>query len=193
MRPRRLVGRTRSSRDCANAPAMRRTRSDTRGGVLFPNRLHGARVSVKKLRYAMEIATATGRIDFEHDLRQVRKAQELLGGMHDHDVLAASLRTARLGAQRLLPLIELERRRLHTRYLRRRAALLKISGRAAVCERRDHRSLAIRRSMLAASVPLAMLAVPLVRRARRLDVVNPPAAPRSPSAFGIQRDQLRAG
>lgn len=136
------------------------------GGVLFPKRLHGARVSVKKLRYAMEIATATGRIDFEGDLRQIRKAQELLGRIHDHDVLADGIRAARLGAQRLLPLIELERRRLHTRYLRRRAALLDISGRVAVSASRDHRALSIRRSVLAASVPLVMLALPLVRRAR---------------------------
>ena len=94
------------------------------------------------------------------------KRRNCSGALHDYDVLAAALRTARLGAQRLLPLIELERRRLHTRYLRRRAALLDISGRVAVSVSRDHRSLAIRRSMLAASVPLAMLAVPLIRRAR---------------------------
>ena len=136
------------------------------GGVLFPNRLHGARVSIKKLRYAMEIATATGRIDFERELKPIRKAQELLGRVHDHDMLADAIRGARLGALRLLPLIELQRRRLHERYLRRRAALLEICGDAAVRASRDHRSAAARRAMLVASVPLAMLAVPLARRAR---------------------------
>jgi CHAD domain-containing protein len=33
------------------------------GGVYFPNRLHGTRVALKKLRYAVEIATATGLFD----------------------------------------------------------------------------------------------------------------------------------
>ena len=85
------------------------------GGVAFANRLHRARVSLKKLRYSMEIATATGQGNFEQELRLLGKAQDLLGRLHDHDALADALRNARLGAQRLLPLIELQRRRLHSR------------------------------------------------------------------------------
>ena len=139
---------------------------DRAGGVAFPRRLHGARVSLKKLRYAMEIATATGQANFEHELRSMRKAQELLGRLHDHDVLADALRNARLGAQRLLPLIELQRRRLHSRYVRRRAALLEACKRAAASANRAHRAVAVRDGLIVASVPLAMLAIPLVKRAR---------------------------
>ena len=136
------------------------------GGVAFPKRLHSARVSLKKLRYSMEIATATGQGNFEQELRLLSKAQELLGRLHDHDALADALRNARLGAQRLLPLIELQRRRLHSRYLRRRAALLEACGRAAVSASRAHRAVTVRDGLIVASVPLAMLAIPLVKRAR---------------------------
>jgi CHAD domain-containing protein len=136
------------------------------GGVLFPNRLHGARVALKKLRYAMEIATETGRADFEGQLGPIRKSQELLGRIHDHDVLAAALEQGRFSARRLLPLVEMHRRRLHERYLRRRATLLEICRGASVSATRDRRSSAAKRALLVASVPIAALALPLARRAR---------------------------
>jgi CHAD domain-containing protein len=135
------------------------------GGVIFPTRLHATRVAIKKLRYAMEIATATGVADFERQLRPIRKAQDLLGGIHDHDVLAESLKNAQLGRQRLLPLIELNRQRLHERYLRRRDALLDACGNA-VGPSVDHWTPAVKRTLIAASVPLALAALPLVRRGR---------------------------
>jgi CHAD domain-containing protein len=135
------------------------------GGVLFHNRLHATRVAMKKLRYSMEISTATGREDFEQELRAVRKTQELLGRLHDLDMLAGAVRDARLGAQRLLPLIDLHRRRLHERYLRRRDAVLATCAHASVAASRDRRA-RLARTALVASVPLAMLTMPLIKRAR---------------------------
>lgn len=135
---------------------------DRAGGVLFSNRLHEARIAMKKLRYAVEISIETGHGDLGDVLRPLRKAQELLGRLHDLDVLAEALRAE--GALRLLPFVEYQRRRVHERYLRRRPALLDACGAAARAASRDHRLLGLRRTALVASLPLALLAVPLVRR-----------------------------
>jgi CHAD domain-containing protein len=134
------------------------------GGVIFSNRLHGARIAAKKLRYAMEIATETGHADFRPQLQVLKKSQELLGSLHDHDVLNGALRTEGAGAQRLLPMIDMRRRRLHERYLRRRDALLEVCEAAARGASRDQRSMLARRVAMAGALPLAVLALPLVRR-----------------------------
>lgn len=95
------------------------------GGVYFPNRLHKGRVSLKKLRYSAEIATATGLLDALALLRPLKKAQELLGRMHDRDVLAQYAEEASDSAARaLVPVLEMQRRQLHQRYLRRRQDLM---------------------------------------------------------------------
>ena len=136
---------------------------DRAGGVLFPNRLHGARIAMKKLRYAIEISIATGQRGLEDPvLRPLRKSQELLGRLHDLDVLSGALQTKE--ALRLLPFVDFQRRRVHQRYLSRRAAVIEACAVAARTASRQHRSVAARRAALIASIPLAMLAVPLVRR-----------------------------
>ena len=134
------------------------------GGVMFSNRLHGARIAAKKLRYVMEIAAATGHAHFRDELRVLKKSQELLGSLHDHDVLADALRAAGAGAVQLLPMIDLHRRRLHARYVRRRDAILDVCEAAVRAATRDHRSMLARRAALAGALPLAVLALPLVRR-----------------------------
>ena len=149
-------------RDLAGAVA---AAIDRAGGVIFSNRLHEARISIKKLRYAMEIATVTGRADLERSVRSVRKAQQLLGSIHDLDVLAQALSKTRHGEERILPVVEHQRRTFHDRYLRRRAAVLAACSAAATAARREDRARVARRTALIASVPIAMLAVPFARRA----------------------------
>jgi CHAD domain-containing protein len=138
---------------------------DRAGGVMFSTRLHEARISIKKLRYAMEIATVTGRANLERSVRSVRKAQQILGSLHDLDVLAEAVRKTPHGEQRILPVVEYQRRALHGRYLRRRAAVLAACSDAATAASRGHRARIARRTALIASVPIAMLAIPFARRA----------------------------
>jgi CHAD domain-containing protein len=151
------------------------------GGLSFPNRLHRLRIALKKLRYSMEIASETGRGAFSRELRGMKKAQELLGRIHDHDVLADALRDERLGQSDLQPLVEFRRRELHARYLRRRAGILEVCARAARSASRHHRSLAGRRAAVVATLPLAVLAVPLLRRASRREARDHRRAPASAS------------
>ena len=138
---------------------------DRAGGVMFSNRLHEARISIKKLRYAMEIATVTGRANLERSVRSVRKAQQILGCIHDLDMLAEAVRKTPHGEQRILPVVDHQRRTLHDRYLRRRADVLAACSDAATAASREHRARVVRRTALIASVPIAMLAIPFARRA----------------------------
>ncbi len=59
------------------------------GGVYFPNRAHAARVTIKQLRYAVELAGATGAWQPRRGLKPLRRAQESLGDAHDHELLIA--------------------------------------------------------------------------------------------------------
>jgi CHAD domain-containing protein len=69
-------------------------------GVYFPNRAHGVRVAVKKLRYLVE---------FQDDrdaarrpvLRALKRAQDVLGRLHDREMLARRL--GRLARDRDIP------------------------------------------------------------------------------------------
>ncbi len=60
-------------------------------GVYFPNRAHRTRVAVKKLRYAVEIAQATGMWRPRHVLQDLKRAQATLGRLHDLQVLSDGL------------------------------------------------------------------------------------------------------
>ncbi|MBP1635892.1 MAG: hypothetical protein H6Q10_2466 [Acidobacteria bacterium] len=62
-------------------------------GTLFtPDRLHAVRVSVKKLRYTLELArTFSTRQHHAPPIPPLKEAQEVLGRLHDLDVLATEL------------------------------------------------------------------------------------------------------
>jgi CHAD domain-containing protein len=60
---------------------------DEAGGVYFPKRLHEVRVSAKKLRYTLEMASAVGVWRPPHMLKDLREAQTILGDLHDVQVL----------------------------------------------------------------------------------------------------------
>ena len=100
------------------------------GALYLPDRLHGVRIAVKKLRYAVELSAEVSRERSSADLRmhdvqmlidQVRQTQASLAPpsvtvWRELDTLVASL--------------EDDCRRLHARYMRERDAL------SAVAERR---------------------------------------------------------
>lgn len=56
-------------------------------GVYFPHRAHNARIAIKKMRYAMEIADETSSTDRRPAIRELKKAQDLLGELHDRQEL----------------------------------------------------------------------------------------------------------
>jgi CHAD domain-containing protein len=56
---------------------------ESASGVYMPNRLHRVRISTKKLRYLLELADATGMSISSYLVRDLRKAQDTLGRMHD--------------------------------------------------------------------------------------------------------------
>jgi CHAD domain-containing protein len=106
-------------------------------GIYLPDRLHEVRIAVKKLRYAMEIARELRGSRAVAKIRTLKRAQDLLGRMHDLEVLIARIRgiqgspsapTLRVSADldRLVRRLETESRQLHGHYIASRPALLSI-------------------------------------------------------------------
>jgi CHAD domain-containing protein len=99
-------------------------------GVYFPRRAHGARIAIKQVRYATEIADATGLTAVQAAIKTLRKGQEILGDLHDRQALADTLegfgKDDRVDPVRILlsrQVLEREMMQLHAQYLARRADL----------------------------------------------------------------------
>ena len=104
------------------------------GAVYLAERLHSVRIAVKKLRYALELSADVAGHKGMPELTQLRRAQEVLGRLHDLQVLIdrtretqASLTPPDLAAWRelgrLVISLEEDCRRLHGRYMHDSAAL----------------------------------------------------------------------
>lgn len=114
---------------------------DAAGAIYLPDRLHQVRIAVKKLRYALEIARDLTRSRAEARIRALKRMQDLLGRMHDLEVLIARTRGLQAAAVRDLQLssdldqlvrrLETEARQLHGRYLAQRRTLLDLCNRVA--------------------------------------------------------------
>jgi CHAD domain-containing protein len=107
------------------------------GGIYLPDRLHQVRIAVKKLRYTLEIAKELSRSRAAARLRMLKAVQDLLGRMHDLDVLIMRIRafqgsdrapTLKVSADldRLVRRIEMECRQLHVRYMGYKRKLLEL-------------------------------------------------------------------
>jgi CHAD domain-containing protein len=116
------------------------------GAVYLAERLHAVRIAVKKLRYALELAADADHVKSSPDLKQLRRAQDVLGRLHDLQVLVDRAREVQgeltppdLNAWRELDVfvvaLEQDCRRLHARYMHDRDALValcaRLSGRPA--------------------------------------------------------------
>lgn len=110
---------------------------DSAGSIYLPDRLHEVRLAVKKLRYALELGRTAGRSRASARLRTLETAQDLLGRMHDLEVLIARVRAVQGAPQgptlslssdldRLVRRLETECRQLHGHYMSMRKALLTI-------------------------------------------------------------------
>jgi CHAD domain-containing protein len=99
---------------------------DRATAVFMPNRAHAARITVKKLRYTVEVALATGVMTDVHALEDLKRVQETLGDLHDMTVVAKLIDDTAfpgdLSAESLAfaEVVRAEATRLHQKYVRRR-------------------------------------------------------------------------
>lgn len=110
------------------------------GAVYLPERLHEVRIAQKKLRYGLELLMRASAGHAAADLRVLKRAQDVLGRLHDLQILMNQVRRLQgaispptlvswRGLDDLLVQLEDECRRLHARYVRVRPKLLEICAR----------------------------------------------------------------
>jgi CHAD domain-containing protein len=102
------------------------------GQMYAPDRLHAVRIAAKKLRYGLELAADSGLKQAAPHVRTIKRAQDMLGKLHDLQVLqthvAAVQAEPRSGRPRealenLIRHIEDQCRLLHGRYVASSPAL----------------------------------------------------------------------
>lgn len=114
------------------------------GTAYVPERLHALRVSIKKLRYAIELAAEAADAPPSRDLRELVRAQDELGRLHDFEILTARACAARAGdalpatvddaLAEAIGALELRCRELHTGFLPRMARLARVLARHGATE-----------------------------------------------------------
>jgi CHAD domain-containing protein len=108
--------------------------ADSAGALYAPEALHEARIRTKKLRYALEVGRAARIPGAARAATSLRSYQDLLGELHDYQVLSAQaarlqsrlpLEDDDIGAiSDLLATVETRCRKLHAEFVSRRAALV---------------------------------------------------------------------
>jgi CHAD domain-containing protein len=121
-------------------------------GVYFPNRLHRVRIHLKKLRYAVEVAEQVSLWRPSHFRRDAGRLQDLLGDIHDRQVLLERIGFAQ-NDPGLRATIRADILMRHAEYLRRRDRLLAM---IAAC-RRFANSTRHWRAALASGAAVALL------------------------------------
>jgi CHAD domain-containing protein len=112
---------------------------DEAGQMYMPDRLHQVRIAAKKLRYGLEIASGVGVKAAAPQVRALKRMQDLLGRMHDLQVLQAHVATvhsefvpgsgvSHQGLDTLAQHIEGECRHLHGRYIAAAGAVRDIAA-----------------------------------------------------------------
>jgi CHAD domain-containing protein len=110
-------------------------------GAMYDSRhLHAVRVALKKLRYAAELSQETGGRRLTRDVARLKAGQDLLGRLHDLEVLLSWVREVQAsmappslaGWRKLVTLarsVEDECRQLHARFMRDRSKYLAVANR----------------------------------------------------------------
>src|SRR5262245_41088803 len=122
---------------------------DNAGGIYLPDRLHQVRIAVKKLRYVLEIARDLSRSRASARIRTLKSAQDLLGRMHDLEMLIMRIRalqgsdrapTLKVSADldRLVRRLEMDCRQLHVGYMGLKKVLLEVGDEVTAAD--DRRS-----------------------------------------------------
>jgi CHAD domain-containing protein len=115
---------------------------DKAGAFYLADRLHVTRIGVKKLRYALELDVEARGLKTTDELRALKRMQEVLGRLHDMQVLVDHVRrvqaslappdvTTWRNLDALVTALEQNCRRLHARYVGERQNLLDICDRLA--------------------------------------------------------------
>ena len=110
------------------------------GALYLPERLHAVRIALKKLRYAVELSAEAAGERFGADLGPLKRGQDLLGRMHDMQMLIEQVRQTQASLappsvtvwrdlDTLVLSLEDDCRRLHARYMRIRDALAAVTAR----------------------------------------------------------------
>jgi CHAD domain-containing protein len=113
---------------------------DTAGALYDPVRLHDVRVALKKLRYATELSADARQRRERADLSALKDAQDLLGRIHDLEMLVTLTRRLQISQsppdlmtsrdlEPLLSALARECRALHARYMHDRTKILQIADR----------------------------------------------------------------
>ena len=120
---------------------------DSAGTMYAADRLHAVRIATKKLRYALELARELAHVPTLALTRRLKEIQDLLGRLHDLEVLAGHARgieaavdsseELRASAAALVAAIEGEIIRLHADYVGQRETLNMVINRCRgkVCPR----------------------------------------------------------
>jgi len=137
--------RTRAVRWAVDARLARRAAAlkeaiDEAGNVYLVGRLHAVRIALKKLRYGLEVAQELGGQPNSAELRLLKREQQVLGRLHDLQVLIDRVRHVQgsleppdlavwRGLDQVIRELDTSCRRLHARYIHNRPPLLQL------CER----------------------------------------------------------
>ena len=149
--------------------------------VYLPNRTHQARIAIKKLRYAVEVAADTGVWNPPRVLKDLRRLQGILGDEHDLQVLMdfVGARPAQNGVAPdtsvISNLLMADIHRLHSVYAQRRQWVFQI---AEACTRAaGHSRWRMPVPLVAAAVFTAPLVLESFRPQRHLRQIRPSLDP----------------
>ncbi|MEQ1896642.1 MAG: CHAD domain-containing protein [Vicinamibacterales bacterium] len=120
------------------------------GGLYVPEYLHEIRIALKKLRYATEVLAVVRGTPAVAPLRLLKRGQDILGRMHDLDVLTAEVRALQGAADapslsvcadldRYVRVLDGECRHLHGQYMSLRDRLLRVCEDASDASRAQNR------------------------------------------------------
>lgn len=108
-------------------------------GLIFaPGPLHAVRIALKKFRYALEVAERLGQFRLAGSTRRLKSLQDLLGELHDLQVLAGLVRdvgaqatgASRRRIEALVETVDREIRALHGRFVTERDIIIVLLKRA---------------------------------------------------------------